>query len=151
MYEIVAISTETVEDLFGRSMLGRVSIVDEFSGTIYDRCVKPVFQVRCYRTAVTGLRREHLMDGTDFNVVQAEVLEIIRNAIVVGYSLQNQFALLKIFHPVELVRDVAVLSGGLKLNFLCEVYLDRKLQKRCVDSVETAATCMQLYWKFIHQ
>lgn len=52
------------------SILARVSIVNVMGDCIYDKYVKPREPVTDYRTFVSGIREEDLVDGEDFEVVQ---------------------------------------------------------------------------------
>ena len=45
------------------SIVARVSIVNLFGKCIYDKYVKPTEEVTDYRTAVSGIRPEHLKTG----------------------------------------------------------------------------------------
>lgn len=45
------------------SIVARVSIVNRFGKCIYDKYVKPTEEVTDYRTAVSGIRPEHLKTG----------------------------------------------------------------------------------------
>lgn len=45
------------------SIAARVSIVNQFGKCVYDKYVKPTQQVTDYRTAVSGIRPEHLKQG----------------------------------------------------------------------------------------
>lgn len=45
------------------SIAARVSIVNQFGKCVYDKYVKPSQQVTDYRTAVSGIRPEHLKQG----------------------------------------------------------------------------------------
>lgn len=55
------------------NMLARISLVNKFGDCIYDKFVKPREEVIDYRTSVSGVRKEDLLNGTDFVVVQKEV------------------------------------------------------------------------------
>lgn len=70
-------------------MLARVSIVNKFGDCIYDKFVKPREEVKDYRTEVSGVRREDLLNGEEFVVVQKEVAELLKGRYVtyIGKSL----------------------------------------------------------------
>lgn len=50
-------------------MLARVSLVNKFGDCIYDKFVKPREEVIDYRTNISGVRREDLLNGEDFTKV----------------------------------------------------------------------------------
>lgn len=80
-------------------MLARVSIVNENGDIILDRYVKPTQPVVDYRTKYSGITPTHLESAHSFAEVQAEVLRIKLNRILVGHALHNDFRVLKIEHP----------------------------------------------------
>ena len=45
------------------SILARVSLVNQFGKCIYDKYVKPTERVTDYRTAVSGIRPEDIVNG----------------------------------------------------------------------------------------
>lgn len=55
------------------NMLGRISIVNKFGDCIYDKFVKAREKVIDYRTEVSGIRKEDLLNGEEFVIVQKEV------------------------------------------------------------------------------
>lgn len=80
-------------------MLARVSIVNESGEIILDKYVKPTQQVVDYRTKFSGITPIHLENAHTFAEVQAEVIKIKCNRIVVGHALHNDFKVLKVEHP----------------------------------------------------
>lgn len=54
-------------------MLARVSLVNKFGDCIYDKFVKPREEVIDYRTNISGVRREDLLNGEDFTKVRIVV------------------------------------------------------------------------------
>lgn len=50
-------------------MLARVSLVNKFGDCIYDKFVKPREEVIDYRTNISGVRREDMLNGEDFTKV----------------------------------------------------------------------------------
>lgn len=80
-------------------MLARVSIVNEKGDIIMDKYVKPTQPVVDYRTKFSGITPEHLENAHSFAEVQAEVIRIKTNRLVVGHALHNDFKVLKIEHP----------------------------------------------------
>lgn len=80
-------------------MLARVSIVNEKGDIILDKYVKPTQSVVDYRTKYSGITPTHLEHAHSFAEVQAEVMRIKLNRILVGHALHNDFRVLKIEHP----------------------------------------------------
>merc|ERR1712126_513872 len=71
--EMVGVGTDGVD-----SILARVSIVNHFGNVLYDKFVAPREKVTDYRTSVSGVRPEDLVNAPEFKLVQAEVAELIR-------------------------------------------------------------------------
>ncbi|TRY68485.1 hypothetical protein TCAL_01387 [Tigriopus californicus] len=71
------------------SILARVSIVNHFGHCIFDKYVKPMEKVTDYRTAVSGIRKQDLVNGEDFKSVQMEVAKMFQDRIVVGHAIKH--------------------------------------------------------------
>lgn len=149
----LAIDCEMVECFRHKSVLARVSIVNLFGHPILDRYVAPPGAVTDYRTRYSGIRPKDLADAPEFEVVQREVMNLIKGRIVVGHAIHNDFAVLKINHPHELVRDTSQYYKFLfqgkapSLKKLTESLLGIKIQKGEHDSVQDAQATMKLYVK----
>ncbi|KAJ3765703.1 ribonuclease H-like domain-containing protein [Lentinula raphanica] len=91
-------------------MLARIAVVDFDGNSIIDTYVMPTAQVTDYRTATTGIQDVHLFSGNAvaFNDVQLHVANIIRDHILVGHSIWNDFSVLGMRHPIIDTRDVAL-------------------------------------------
>lgn len=81
---------------------------------VYDVYVKPTRNVTDYRTKYSGILPEHLNSehAVSFEVCQSTVKRILRSneqkkVILVGHALENDFEVLKYWHPRELTRDTA--------------------------------------------
>lgn len=98
-------------------MLARVSIVNKFGDCIYDKFVKAREEVKDYRTNVSGVRKEDLLNGEDFTTVQKEVAEIIKGKILVGHSLKNDLGVLFLSHPKKNIRDTSRYKPFRKVSF----------------------------------
>ncbi|XP_007420637.1 RNA exonuclease 4 [Python bivittatus] len=135
------------------SILARVSVVNLFGKCIYDKYVKPTEKVTDYRTAVSGIRPEHLKKGEDFKTVQKEVADLLRGRILVGHALRNDLKILLLDHPKKKIRDTQrykpfkqqVKSGRPSLKLLCEKLLNVKVQTSEHSSVQDAQAAMRLY------
>lgn len=88
-------------------MLARVSIVNKFGDCIYDKFVKAREEVKDYRTNISGVRKEDMMNGEEFTTVQKEVAELIKGKILVGHSLKNDLSVLFLSHPKRNIRDTS--------------------------------------------
>lgn len=99
-------------------MLARVSIVNKFGDCIFDKFVKAREEVVDYRTEISGIRKEDLLKGEDFNVVQKEVSELIKGRILVGHSLKNDLSVLFLSHPKRNIRDTSRYKPFRKVNFI---------------------------------
>ncbi|XP_042333855.1 RNA exonuclease 4 [Sceloporus undulatus] len=146
--EMVGVGPEGEE-----SIVARVSIVNLFGKCIYDKYIKPTEKVTDYRTAVSGIRPEHLKAGEDFKVVQKEVASILRGRILVGHALHNDLKILFLDHPKKKTRDTQrykpfkqqVKSGRPSLKLLCEKLLNVRVQTSEHSSIEDAQAAMRLY------
>lgn len=88
-------------------MLARVSVVNKFGDCVYDKFVKAREEVKDYRTSVSGVRKEDMLNGEDFMTVQKEVAELIKGRILVGHSLKNDMSVLFLSHPKKNIRDTS--------------------------------------------
>jgi len=92
------------------SALARVVIINSYGNIIYDKHVKVLLRssfsllvsidIFCqaketivdYRTKFSGIRREDMLGAFHFDEVQREVADLIKERIVVGHGLKNDFA-----------------------------------------------------------
>ncbi|CAH2083364.1 unnamed protein product [Euphydryas editha] len=134
-------------------MLARVSIVNKFGDCIYDKFVKAREEVVDYRTSVSGIRKEDLVNGEDFETVQKEVAELLRGRILVGHSLKNDLSVLFLSHSKRNIRDTSrykpfrkITKGSTpSLKRLAKEILGIDIQSGEHSSVEDAKAVMQLY------
>ncbi|KAF5399405.1 Interferon stimulated exonuclease [Paragonimus heterotremus] len=87
--------------------LGRVSIVDYNGNILYDVMVRPEEEITDFRTRWSGIRPDDMRRSIPFACAQEQVERIIHGRIVVGHMIQNDFAVLRLKHPPQLVRDTA--------------------------------------------
>uniref|UniRef100_A0A2A4IXJ3 RNA exonuclease 4 n=1 Tax=Heliothis virescens TaxID=7102 RepID=A0A2A4IXJ3_HELVI len=140
-------------------MLARVSIVNKFGDCIYDKFVKAREEVKDYRTDVSGVRKEDLLNGEDFTTVQKEVSELIKGRILVGHSLKNDLSVLFLSHPKRNIRDTSrykpfrkITKGSTpSLKRLAKEILGIDIQSGEHSSVEDARAAMQLYCSVARQ
>ncbi|XP_011165311.1 RNA exonuclease 4 isoform X2 [Solenopsis invicta] len=135
------------------SMIARVSIVNKYGNCVYDKYVKPREKVVDYRTAISGIRPEHIQNGESFSVVQKEVAEILKGCILVGHALKHDLKVLYLSHPRRYWRDTSkykpfrqISKGNTpSLKRLAHELLGKEIQVGEHNSVEDARTAMQLY------
>lgn len=135
------------------SMLARVSIVNSQCYCIYDKYVKPRETVTDYRTSVSGIRPEDLENGEEFEVVQKEVYDILKQRILVGHAVHNDLKVLYLDHPKKKIRDTSKYKPFRKLTkgktpslkALAKEILKIQIQESEHNSVQDAQASMRLY------
>lgn len=137
------------------SQLARVSITNYHGAVVYDTYVLPVMEVTDYRTAVSGIRPEHLKPGVarSFNEVRATVEELLADRVLVGHAIHHDLHALMLSHKARDIRDTArhkaykALAGGRTpaLKRLASELLGVEIQKGEHSSVEDARASMALY------
>lgn len=135
------------------SALARVSLVNFHGQVVLDRYVRPVEKIVDYRTEYSGIRPHHMKDATSLREVQEELCELMKDKILVGHSLVNDFRVLFLNHPRKLTRDTAkyrpfrALCRGKtpSLKRLAQEILGLSIQGGEHDSVDDARVAMLLY------
>lgn len=135
------------------SIVARVSIVNVFGQCIYDNYVAPTEKVTDYRTPVSGIRPDDLVQGTPFKHVQKEVSDILKDRILVGHAVHHDLKVLFLDHPRNYTRDTSeykpfrkLLGGGTpSLKRLSEKLLNVRVQEGEHNSVQDAQAAMRLY------
>ncbi|XP_078097400.1 apoptosis-enhancing nuclease-like [Mustelus asterias] len=140
------------------SELARCSIVNYQGVVVYDKYVKPENPITDYRTRWSGIRAQDMTNATGFDDAQREIMKILKDKIVIGHALSNDFKALKYFHPTCLTRDTSKfpmlkknagfpVKVSVSLKNLTKQLLRRKIQVgrdgHC--SVEDAHAAMELY------
>ncbi|CAH2083361.1 unnamed protein product [Euphydryas editha] len=146
--EMVGVGQGGVDD-----MVARVSIVNKFGDCIYDKFVKARKKVVDYRTSVSGIRKEDLENGEDFETVQKEVAELLRGRILVGHSVEYDLNVLFLSHPECNKRDTSRYKPFIKMNrgrtpslkWLAKQKLGIDIHHGEHNSVEDAKVVMQVY------
>ncbi|KAI9028549.1 exoribonuclease Rex4 [Hyaloraphidium curvatum] len=137
-----------------RSVLARVSIVNFHGQVVLDRYVRPVEFVQDFRTHVSGIRKFHLRDAIPLRQAQEEVAAILKDRIVVGHALANDFDVLLLSHPHRMVRDTAQYRPFRKefgkgrtpgLRKLAKGILGLEIQGGEHSSIEDARAAMLIY------
>ncbi|NXL95721.1 AEN nuclease, partial [Alectura lathami] len=140
------------------SELARCSVVSYHGDVIYDKYVLPLLPVVDYRTRWSGVTKRHMESAIPFRAAQAEILKILKDKIVVGHAVHNDFQALKYFHPKDRTRDTSRIpllnqraglpaGASASLKSLARHLLQKKIQVGCRghSSVEDARTAMELY------
>uniref|UniRef100_A0A8C9MS62 Apoptosis enhancing nuclease n=1 Tax=Serinus canaria TaxID=9135 RepID=A0A8C9MS62_SERCA len=140
------------------SELARCSVVNYEGDVIYDKYVRPELPIMDYRTRWSGITKQHMKNAIPFKAAQAEILKILKDKIVVGHAIHNDFQALKYFHPKDRTRDTSQspalkkraglpVRANVSLKNLARHLLHKKIQVGCKghSSVEDAQTAMELY------
>jgi RNA exonuclease 4 len=147
-----------------QSALARVSITDWNGEVLLDTFVQVPDRVTDFRTHVSGVRAKDIKftneNAMELHACRKKVAEIIKNKILVGHSLKNDFAALMLDHPKSQIRDTARYkpfmrasgrNGGKlrprKLRDLVKEHVGLIIQKegQAHTSVEDAQATMKLY------
>ena len=75
---------------------------------VYSTFVKPPEPVTNFRTAVSGVRPEHLRKAPPFRDVQDEVARLLRSRTIIGHAIHNDLRALMLRHPKDDIRDTAL-------------------------------------------
>lgn len=118
-----AIDCEMVESN-RKSMLARVSIVDQNGSVVLDEYVKPTGPITDYREFVSGIRKRQLDNGSDFNRVKDRVASILRGSILIGHSLKFDLEALGLTHPERNQRDLANYEPFTRVSYLFNSFLN---------------------------
>ncbi|NXD76556.1 AEN nuclease, partial [Halcyon senegalensis] len=140
------------------SELARCSVVNYEGDVIYDKYVQPELPIVDYRTRWSGITKRDMKSAIPFKTAQAEILKILKDKIVVGHAIHNDFQALKYFHPKDRTRDTSHIPllkqkaglpsrASVSLKSLARHLLHKKIQVGCRghSSVEDAQTAMELY------
>jgi RNA exonuclease 4 len=154
----VAMDCEMVESTTGESMCARVVLLDWKGRALLDSFVAPVQTVGDYRTHVSGITPDQLLNAPSFDEVRDLVSIALQDKILVGHALENDLAALKLEHPQCMVRDTAYyvpfqrqnyqgLLVPRKLKELAAERLGQKIQdpSRPHDPHEDAKAALNLY------
>ena len=168
--DVVALDCEMVgcgED-GKRSVLARVSVVNEDGNVVLDTFVSPGERVVDYRTRVSGVRPSDLRDAPPFKEIQRKMADILRGRTLIGHALKNDLKCLLLDHPRSMTRDTALYRpltrplrknerarvagasrgrGSRSLRELCAEHLGLEIQAGEHSSVDDARAALLLYRK----
>ncbi|KMT13414.1 hypothetical protein BVRB_4g083690 isoform B [Beta vulgaris subsp. vulgaris] len=159
IHEAVAIDCEMVGGGSDGTLnlCGRVCLIDEYENIIFHAYVQPQMPVTDYRSDVTGLSEEHLIDAMPLKEVQEKISEILYNGesigiaridggkarLLVGHSLEHDLDCLRITYPDHLMSDYGI--GGMrngKWKFLSISFLGQirsMVEVRCMEHYPSIA------------
>ncbi|KAA1468698.1 hypothetical protein DENSPDRAFT_912736 [Dentipellis sp. KUC8613] len=149
------------------SMLARVAITDYRGTPVLECYVAPTMPVTDYRTSSTGIEPAHLHHSSayKFDDVQQWVSSLIRDRVIVGYSLWHDLSVLGIPHPAVNTRDVALYqpfrnalrplgqsagSQSAGLQTLTWQLMRRRCQEGHLHPLENARAALDLYRSAAH-
>ncbi|KAF4095095.1 apoptosis-enhancing nuclease [Onychostoma macrolepis] len=138
--------------------VARCSIVNYYGSVLYDEYILPRHPVTDYRTRWSGIRKHHLQQAVAFEDAQNKIVNILTGKIIVGHALFNDFQVLDISVPPQMIRDTSscrLLRGLYNTSTRCSASLKKlswKLLNRTIQSgrmghcsVEDACAAMDLY------
>jgi RNA exonuclease 4 len=139
-----------------RSVLARVSIVNFYGTQVYDSFVRSKEPVTDWRTHVSGVSPKNMSTARDFEQVQEEVAEILKDRIIVGHAIKNDLAAIMLGHPKRDIRDTSRFSGFRKysagrtpsLRKLAKEILGVDIQGGEHSSIEDARATMLLFRRY---
>lgn len=139
-----------------RSALGRCSVVDFDGHVLCDIYAKPDEPVTDYRTKWSGIRPRDLVNAVPFENARNIVRAALKDRIVVGHAVQNDFNVLKLNHPRDRIRDTSTYKplrrmAGLpmkclpSLKKLTKNLLGEDIQAGEHSSVEDSRATMEVF------
>lgn len=135
-----------------RSEIGRVSIVGFGGEILMDEYGKPRRSVSDYRTKYSGIYPHHLANADSSQDVVRRARCLLKDKIIVGHDLSQDFKVLGICPRIVHVRDTSLYEPYVKvfgkrpsLKALTLLILGQSIQVGPHDSVEDARAAMMLY------
>ena len=123
--------------------LARISIVNYYGEVIFDSNVKPIGEITNYRSEITGIYEADIQKGMDYSECRKIIMRLIKNRIIIGHSLENDFMVLNYEHPKKLTRDTSKfkffqsnINLPYSLKYLTKNHLDFDIQETHHDSVK---------------
>ncbi len=99
------------------SRLARIALIDWDGNILYDTMVRVEEKVTDYRTFVSGITEEDITSerAVSFDIARETVRRLVRDKIIVGHGLKNDFKALGLSHPWHDVRDTAKYEPFMKV------------------------------------
>jgi RNA exonuclease 4 len=111
----VAMDCEMVGTVTGESVAARVVLIDWKGRPVMDTFLKPTSAVADYRTFVSGITEDDLVDAPTFEEAVEKVQETLHDKILVGHGVDNDLRALGITHPWLMTRDTAYYQPFMRL------------------------------------
>ena len=135
------------------SSLARVSAVNFHGEQVYDSYVKQKEEVTDWRTHVSGILPNHMVEARTLEQVQADIAALLDGNILVGHAIRNDLDAMKLGHPRRDIRDTArhppfrkfAGGGSPRLKVLASELLGIQIQGGEHSSVEDARACILLF------
>ncbi|XP_053675441.1 uncharacterized protein LOC128725701 [Anopheles nili] len=136
-----------------KSVLTRVSIVNEAGNIVYNELVKPLQKIIDYRTRFSGITEQMLKNVTKrLKDVQRDLRALLPpDAILVGHSLNSDLDAMEMLHPYVIDTSIVYnISGNQshkqKLRILAKKFLHKDIQCGTDghDSIEDCVTSLEL-------
>ncbi len=140
-----------------RSMLARVSLVNYYGHVLLDTFVAPMENIKDFRTHVSGVTAALLKDAMPFREAQDKVAGIVKDKIIIGHAIKNDFDALLLSHPRKLIRDTSLYKPFRKdhgrgkspaLRRLAKAILGLDIQGAEHSSIEDAQVTMLIYRRY---
>uniref|UniRef100_A0A1B6DAF0 Exonuclease domain-containing protein n=1 Tax=Clastoptera arizonana TaxID=38151 RepID=A0A1B6DAF0_9HEMI len=150
-YDRILVSTK----LGQLKVIGRMVIVNGNYQCIYDRFVKPnnMEVLDCF-TENTGIHMDDILQGTSTEDIKKDLVNILRDKILVGYNLKHFLLLLGLRFQIYYRRDLRlynkfILPHNLKpsISQIAQRFLNVSLTPY-TQPVEKARIFMNLYYKY---
>lgn len=101
-----------------QSCLARCSIVDFDGNVVYDSFVQPKGYVTDFRTKYSGVRKSDIRkdQAASLEECQKAVSDILKDKVLVGHALKNDFNVLFLSHPRLKIRDTSTFKPYMKVS-----------------------------------
>lgn len=146
---VVALDVECVGG-YRRSLPARVSVVDQFGGTLLDTYIRVDKPIESYRTQWSGIKPSHLHRAPPLCAVLHDLKKILTGSIVVGHALENDLKYLGIKidnqYDTQLVSEyTGIFHHKPSLKKLVSIYFGEKIQENAHNSLVDAYYTMALF------
>ena len=122
--------------------LARISIVNFYGDVLFDSFVKPIGEITNYRSEITGIYEADIQTGMEFTECRKIISKLIKNKVIIGHSIENDFLVLNYEHPKKLTRDTSKfkffqsnINLPYSLKYLTKHYFNFDIQETHHDSV----------------
>ena len=140
------------------SVAGRCTIVDYNGEVLYDSHIRPNLEIITLRTCVSGITYRDLNDATPFDEARQEVMDLLRDRLVVAHDIKHDLSSLQLSLRPESIRDTSTCTplrklAGVPLSHphaalrkLAKNVLGRDVQTELPhSSLKDARVAMELY------